>query len=138
MDDQIHGPGDAPEDRPPVDLGANRLLWIFAVGAIALLGTLAAAPLRDHRTEWRAIQRRYDAQAAQAGVPLVTEGVKQIWRPQLGVVDRCTSCHLGMGEAVPSPHERVFAPHPPVPHEPSEVGCTPSRATPTGDRRPST
>ncbi|HEU5058295.1 MAG TPA: c-type cytochrome [Kofleriaceae bacterium] len=106
------------------DLGITRLLWLFAVLSMLLLAALAAAPVRDHFTEWRAAQKRYNRAAAQVGAPPVEIGLKQIWRPELERVDRCTSCHLGMGVATPDPHEPLFAAHPPMPHEPRDMGCT--------------
>jgi mono/diheme cytochrome c family protein len=108
----------------PTDLGITRLLGVFAALSVLLLAALAVAPCRSHLTEWRALQKRYNAQAAQIGIAPVEVGIKQIWKPDLGVVDRCTSCHLGMGEAPPSPHERLFSAHPPIPHDPRDFGCT--------------
>ncbi len=106
------------------DLGITRLLWVFAVLAVLLLAALAFAPVRDHFTEWRAAQKRYNQAAGEVGVQPVAIGLKQIWRPELDRVDRCTSCHLGMGVATPDPHEPLFAAHPPMPHEPRDMGCT--------------
>lgn len=106
------------------DLGITRLLWVFAVMSVLLLAALAYAPVRDHFTEWRAAQKRYNQAAAEIGAPPVEIGLKQIWRPELERVDRCTSCHLGMGVATPDPHEPLFAAHPPMPHEPRDMGCT--------------
>ncbi len=108
----------------PADLGITRLLWIFAILSILLLGALAVAPIGSHYTEWRTAQERYNAQARKAGVVPVGVSIKQIWKPELGVVDRCTSCHLGMGEATPSARDRLFSAHPPLPHDPRELGCT--------------
>ena len=52
-------------------------------------------------------------------------GIEQIWLPELGVVDRCTSCHVGLKEAslvdVPT---QPFRTHPVIPHKLDEFGCT--------------
>jgi mono/diheme cytochrome c family protein len=41
------------------------------------------------------------------------------------VIDRCVTCHVGMtpGEASVQ-NDPVLKPHPPVPHDPAEFGCT--------------
>jgi cytochrome c1 len=52
-------------------------------------------------------------------------GIQQIWLPELGVVDRCTSCHVGLKEAslsdVPAQPYRT---HPMIPHKIEQFGCT--------------
>jgi mono/diheme cytochrome c family protein len=52
-------------------------------------------------------------------------GIQQIWLPELGVVDRCTSCHVGVKEAsladVPN---QPFRAHPVIPHKLDQFGCT--------------
>ena len=51
--------------------------------------------------------------------------IDQIWIPEMGVVDRCTTCHQGIsqsslaGASVPQP----FRAHPPIPHHVQEWGC---------------
>ncbi|MEK6606476.1 MAG: c-type cytochrome [Myxococcota bacterium] len=111
-------------DIVPADLGVTRLLWVFAGLSVALLAALAVAPARGFFAEWRTAQDRYNARARQP----VAVGIKQIWKPELGVVDRCPSCHLAMDGAEALPGEPLFAAHPPVPHEPREFGCTPCHA----------
>lgn len=108
----------------PKDLGLGRLVGIFALLSIALLVALAFAPARSHYTEWRAAQQRYNALARRAGSAPVEVAVKQIWKPELGVVDRCGSCHLADGGAAPIAGEGLFADHPPIPHDPRAFGCT--------------
>jgi mono/diheme cytochrome c family protein len=106
------------------DLRIGRLLALFAVMAVVLLAALAIAPVRSHFTEWREAQRRYNERAAMVGVSPARVGIKQIYRPELGVVDRCTSCHLGMGEVDPDPHVALYRAHPRMPHETGDFGCT--------------
>ncbi len=108
----------------PADLGITRLLWAFAILAIALFAALSIAPARSYFTEWRAVQERYNALAARSSQESVQVSIKQIWKPELAVVDRCTSCHVAMDGSAPIAGERLFAPHPSIPHEPSEFGCT--------------
>lgn len=106
------------------DLGVTRLLTIFAFLALTFLAVLAIAPARSHFTEWRAVQQRYNALARAQGKEPVAPAIQQVWNPKLRVVDRCTSCHVGMGPAGPVAGERLFAAHPPIPHDPAEIGCT--------------
>lgn len=108
----------------PAELGLRRLLWAFALLALALLGALAVVPVRSYFTEWRAQQQRFNQLAARAGLSPVEVSIKQIFKPALGAVDRCPSCHLGMGAGQPISQEKLFAAHPPLPHQPRELGCT--------------
>lgn len=115
---------------PPGDLGINRLLAIFAALAVALLIALALAPARSTFTEWREVQERYNAAAAPLGVAPVEVDVQQTWRPELELADRCGSCHVVAAGAEPvgASESKVFAEHPPIPHETTEFGCTPCHA----------
>jgi hypothetical protein len=109
------------------DSPANRFAW----ASLLLLITLAIAPTKDFFKEWRHYQRQYvkfistrpDGAALQRHF---TGGIQQVWLPELGVVDRCTTCHLAVTEtslqsaaAVPAP----FWPHPPVGHNVKQWGC---------------
>ena len=115
----------APDEIRPVELGLTRLLWIFATLAVALLVALALAPVRAHFTEWHAAQTRYNALAQKSGLAVVPVGVKQIWKPDLEVTDRCGSCHLGAADAAaPLADDPLYAAHPPIPHDPRQLGCT--------------
>jgi len=108
----------------PGDLKLGRLLRIFAVLSVIFVAVLASAPLRPYFDEWRGIQKRYNWLARQAGSPTIPIAVQQIWRPELGVTDRCTSCHIGMGAAQPVPGDPLFKAHPLIPHDPKQFGCT--------------
>jgi hypothetical protein len=107
------------------DLGLGRLLRVFAGLAVVFVAVLAIAPARSHFREWRAVQGRYNRLAAASGAAPVVPAVQQVWKPTLALVDRCPSCHLGMGAASPLPGERLFAAHPQVAHDPADLGCTP-------------
>jgi hypothetical protein len=76
----------------------------FAVVSVIFLGSLAIAPSKNFFSEWRHYQHGYlrtirsrsDANTLQRQFQ---GGIQQIWLPDLGVVDRCTSCHVGLKEA---------------------------------------
>jgi len=75
------------------------------------------------RTEWHSVP--------QGGIDV---RLRQIVVPELGVTDRCVSCHVAMapGEEIAGwdgvplrpTVPAVLAPHPPIPHDPAEFGCT--------------
>ena len=74
----------------------------FGVVSLLLLISLAIAPAKNHFSEWRHYQKQYLALIQTRGDAVTLQrhfhehdGTQQIWLPQLGVVDRCTTCHVG-------------------------------------------
>ncbi len=108
----------------PEDYRPGRLTRILALLSVVFLLALASAPLRPYFAEWRDVQTRYNQLAARSGSPPVPLAIQQIWKPKLGVTDRCVSCHLGMGTTEPLAEEKLFRAHPAIPHDPREFGCT--------------
>jgi mono/diheme cytochrome c family protein len=121
-------------ERPPAEgMGeiSPRLRFAFAVVSVAFVAALAISPVKDALREWKGYRRAYvrfaqtrpDTKHLLANYQLE---INQIWLPELGVVDRCTTCHQGITEptlldpSVPQP----FRAHPPVPHRVDEWGCT--------------
>jgi len=102
----------------------------FGVVSLIFLVSLAIAPAKNFFSEWRHYQHGYlklvrnrsDANTLQRHFQ---GGIRQIWLPELGVVDRCTSCHVGLKEAslsdVPN---QPFRTHPVIPHKLDQFGCT--------------
>ena len=102
----------------------------FGVVSAVFLLSLAIAPAKNYFSEWRHYQHGYlkmirnrsDAATLQRHFE---GGIHQIWLPDLGVVDRCTSCHVGLNEAsltdVPT---QPFRKHPAIPHKLDQFGCT--------------
>ncbi len=112
------------------------LLW-SSLGTLALL--LAAAGQEHVFEEWRVVQEEYDRELRRQGWADFQPHLRQIVIPDLGVTDRCVTCHLGMapGERELAGHP-VFDAHPDVVHDPSDYGCTvchggQGRATKTAD-----
>ncbi len=101
----------------------------FGSMALILLVSLAIAPAKDFLSPWRAYQKQYvrlirgraDAVTLQRRME---HGVQQIWIPEQGVVDRCTTCHVALKETSLSDVSlQPFRPHPPIPHKLDEFGC---------------
>ena len=102
----------------------------FGVVSLIFLVSLAIAPAKNYFSEWRHFQRGYlrmirnrsDANTLRRHFQ---GGIQQIWMPDLGVVDRCTSCHVGVKEASLSDvSTQPFRPHPVIPHKLDQFGCT--------------
>jgi cytochrome c1 len=101
----------------------------FGTVSLIFLVSLAIAPAKNYFSEWRHYQHGYlrmirnrsDANTLQRHFQ---GGIQQIWLPELGVVDRCTSCHVGLKEASLSDvSTQPFRTHPVIPHKPDEFGC---------------
>jgi len=118
---------------PAEDIGkvTDRMRFVFAVSSLIFLAVLAISPFKDYRREWKQYKRSYlrFAQGRPDTKRLTADyspNIDQIWLPGMNVVDRCTTCHLGITQAslvdksVPQP----FRAHPPIPHNVRDWGCT--------------
>jgi mono/diheme cytochrome c family protein len=111
----------------------------FDFPALVLLSLLffvlvAASVVREEEGDWRPIQGRFVRVLEQHGqlsaARSFAPGIRQIWIPALGRVDRCVTCHLGwewsgtLPDSVPAP----LTPHPALPyldaHPFVQFGCT--------------
>jgi mono/diheme cytochrome c family protein len=117
---------------PAEDMGkvSRRLRLVFASSSVIFVAVLAISPVKDLRRQWKRYKRDYVrfAQTRPDTKRLLEDfhpEIDQIWIPDLGVVDRCTTCHEGItertlaGASVPEP----FRAHPPIPHRVQEWGC---------------
>ena len=101
----------------------------FGTLSAVLLACLAIAAGQDHFREWTRYQGRYLAliRSRREAVPLERRfhpGLQQTWLAEIGVVDRCGTCHLGLKEASLSDVQtQPFQPHPLMPHSLTEFGC---------------
>ncbi len=94
-----------------------------------LLVLLAIAPAKNYFSEWRHYQKGYLRMVRSRGEAVTLQrhfqpGIQQIWHPDIGVTDRCTSCHVGLKEA--SLTDVKFQPyrkHPVIPHTTEQYGC---------------
>jgi mono/diheme cytochrome c family protein len=101
----------------------------FGVVSVALLLALAIAPAKEHFSQWHGYQRQYLSLIHDRGDAVTLRrkfqpGIHQIWLPDLGVVDRCTTCHLGLNEAsLGDVKQQPFRKHPVIPHSTDGFGC---------------
>lgn len=112
---------------PPLPLRA------FAVLGGALLLLVGAGFFKAEHQEWRAYQARFrDMEAARAATTAQRAAVRrapvalrQVVVPELGRVDRCTSCHLAVDDPTYARAQQPFAHHPDHELHPFErFGCT--------------
>lgn len=102
----------------------------FGVVSLIFLGSMAVAPSKNFFSEWRHYQRGYLAVIRNRSEANTLRrhfqgGIQQIWLPELGVVDRCTSCHVGLKEAsLTDVATQPYRKHPAIPHNLDQFGCT--------------
>jgi len=101
----------------------------FGSLSVVLVLLLAIVPAKDHFREWLRYQKEYQSliRNRSDAVSLARRfqgGVQQTWLPELGIADRCSTCHVGLKEAsLAGATKQPFRPHPPIPHSPTEFGC---------------
>jgi len=101
----------------------------FGTLGILLLLLLAVVPARDQFREWYRYQKGYLRLIGGRGDAVTLKrrfagGIQQTWIPELGVVDRCSSCHVAMKEAtLRDVSTQPFRPHPAIPHSLTAFGC---------------
>ena len=108
----------------------KRLRIALAASSVLFLGVLAVSPVKDLLQEWKKYGRDYVrfAETRPDTKRLLADfhpGINQIWIPEMNVVDRCTTCHVGITQpslvdpSVPQP----FRAHTPMPHQVEKWGC---------------
>ena len=101
----------------------------FGTLSLALLLLLTIVPAKDYFRQWRGYQKQYLRLIRGRGdatslARRFQGGQQQIWLPELDVVDRCTTCHVGLREtSLVDVKAQPFRPHPPMPHKLTEFGC---------------
>ena len=101
----------------------------FGTLSVVLVLCLAVVPAKHRFREWVQYQAKYVRLIRQRGDAASLQrrfqaGLRQTWLPELGVVDRCATCHVAMKEAsLADVGTQPFRPHPPLPHSLNEFGC---------------
>ncbi len=96
---------------------------IFASLAVACLAVFLIAAFRDTDREWKDYQRLFFALEAEHGKSAREKAfirqtplqIRQIVVDDLGVVDRCTTCHLAVESSLGVYQEQPFRRHPEAP-----------------------
>ena len=102
----------------------------FGVVSLIFLASMAIAPAKNFFSEWRHYQHGYlslirNRSEANTLQRHFQGGIQQVWLPDLGVVDRCTSCHVGLKEAsLTDVSIQPYRKHPVIPHLLDQFGCT--------------
>jgi cytochrome c2 len=109
---------------------------LFALSSFAFLGVLAVSPVKNALRPYRSIQKTFQrigvARAPNQKASRVYAdraiAIEQIWTPEFdNRVDRCTTCHLGVSDAVMADAPEPFRTHPATWHTPRDFarfGCT--------------
>lgn len=93
---------------------------LLASSVASLLLLLGAAVNEGFLKDWRRIQSRGRGEEGPIPVQL-----RQVVNSNLGVADRCVSCHVAMGPSEQSVRgDALLVPHKAVVHDPAELGCT--------------
>jgi cytochrome c2 len=115
------------------NIASPRLHVVFAGVGLAFLLIFSWVLFHEGSAEWRTTQARFRrieatvknphqlAQAANIG------GLRQVWLPELGRVDRCGTCHLGIDDPAYGGAQKPFAAHPGTwlsTHPTDRFGCT--------------
>jgi cbb3-type cytochrome c oxidase subunit III len=97
----------------------NKYLLLASSSAVLLL-LIVAAVQENFLKEWRLIQKQ--GRGEEGAIPVQ---LRQVVNLNLGVQDRCVSCHVTMGPGEQSVRgHTVLVAHKPVVHDPAEYGCT--------------
>jgi len=105
--------------------------WFYALNA-ALLVSFAIAFGMDYNAEWKKYQKQYYKMAADAAEKAGNKDEVKKWRSQpleikqiiskdLGKVDRCITCHVGMDEYTNPTMKNDFKEHPYKAHPKIEI-----------------
>ena len=115
---------------------SKRYRWLLLFASLLTIGFLIAAAVREnYLAEWQKHQRSYrdilrskaaDRQGSELFRAFRIE-LRQISLPQLGTVDRCVTCHVGVDDPRMTGVPRPFAVHPGHildSHPADRFGCT--------------
>jgi mono/diheme cytochrome c family protein len=114
-------------------LAPPRLHVAFGALGLGFLAIFSWVLFREQGAEWRAAQARFRALQANLKNPHQlaqapnAAGLRQTWLPDLGRVDRCATCHLGIDDPAFAAAPAPFRTHPGTwlaTHPVERFGCT--------------
>lgn len=115
------------------------LLWnrskdiLYALFGISLVALFVLTVAKEYTPEWRAYQSEYIKQLIQKETNPETIAtlkrkpikIKQIWNHELGIADRCTSCHMAVDNPLFKDAPEPFRYHEAArEHDFHKIGCT--------------
>ncbi|HZY60120.1 MAG TPA: c-type cytochrome [Candidatus Binataceae bacterium] len=120
-------------DRIDQSLESTDFGWLVLM-SVLFLALVAIGLWREYATPWRPYQKQFRIVLEQNGrledARKFHPAIRQIWVPELGLVDRCVTCHLGYqwGGILPAELPAPLTPHPALPfmgkHPFEKFGCT--------------
>ena len=112
-----------------MDLTKAKIWFVTLSTAIFVLFAISA--LQEEDREWKKYQTQFFAMEQERGVDRdYSVKVRQIWNPQMGITDRCITCHMGMEDLdVTNPYtQNPYKGHPKLAmmakHPTNKLGCT--------------
>lgn len=112
---------------------SSRLHVAFGVLGVLFLIIFSWVLIRESRADWRTTQARFRRLEAAVKNPhqraqaATVAGFRQTWVPELGRVDRCGTCHLGIDDPAYGGAPQPFTLHPGTwlsTHPVDRFGCT--------------
>ena len=112
-------------------IGTKEITLLLVVSTITVLAGMAAVFV-DSAPEWKYYQSEFRLIVAEeigdVDTSLLPAGIQQTWVEELDLVDRCTTCHLGIDWAGLEDVEQPWATHPSLDvldnHPVEDFGCT--------------
>ena len=108
--------------------------WLVAM-SVLFFALVVVGFWFEFSTDWGSYQQEFPQLLGHYGkvedAREFRSGIKQIWIPKIGVIDRCITCHLGYewSSVLPATIAEPLKPHPMndwlAKHEFSRFGCTP-------------
>jgi cytochrome c2 len=112
-------------------IGRNEISLLLAASVVTLAAAVAAIIIDEapewayYQSEFRLILEEEIGELEEAQIP---SGIQQVWIPELQRVDRCTTCHLGIGWKGLANVEQPWTAHPSPEilrdHPVERFGCT--------------
>ena len=85
--------------RRPVEERRYRGLFLLLAGLSLATAIWTVWDETETRRPWKSIRSQFNSVAAGLGQPLVPIEIEQITNPDLGIVDRCQTCHPAIDQA---------------------------------------
>jgi len=109
-------------------VAARRTKILILVGSIVTIGLLASEAWRENfGGAWRAWQTEYRSRLKPRYRAGFSVELRQVFLPDLGRVDRCQSCHIGIDDPAMKGQPQPLTAHPGnllAKHTPDNFGCT--------------